>query len=102
MSSIAEAKAGYDSVAVLGTSISDVDALAITRGKSTVFAFMDPDKAGAAGAVALRKKLALYPVVYQRVTANRDPKYLSRMEIREKIDEQVRRIHAGPNPAQDT
>lgn len=102
LSSIAIAKAGYDSVAVLGTSISDTDALAITRGVSHVVTFMDPDKAGRAGATALRRKLALYPVVCIKVTADRDPKYLSRVEIRERINEQVRSKHAGPDPASDT
>lgn len=102
LSSIAVAKAGYDSVAVLGTSISDTDALAITRGVDTVLAFMDPDKAGRLGAVALRKKLALYPVRFAKLTADRDPKYLSRLAIREIVDAQIRRNNAGPDTAQDT
>jgi hypothetical protein len=91
LSSIALAKAGYDSAAVLGTSISGEDAYALTRNVDTVVSFMDPDKAGVAGAAQLRKRLGLYPVTVVMATAHKDPKYLSRAALKESIDEALRR-----------
>ena len=90
LSSIAVMKAGLDSAAVVGTSVSGENAYRLTKGKNRVVVFMDPDAAGDKGFISIRKTLQMYPVEVHRAFADRDPKYLTRQEIRDAVSRSIR------------
>ena len=90
LSSIAITSAGYDSAAILGTSVSAIDAVELTALATTVVSFTDPDKAGRDAYVKMRKALGLHGCRLVRAKADKDPKYLSRDALREAIDEALR------------
>lgn len=91
LSSYAVRKAGFDSAAILGTSISPEDAHRLCNGRSRIVSFFDPDEAGRQGYVKLRKALRLHPVSLFRAGAEHDPKYLSRSEIQQAVNLAVRK-----------
>ena len=79
LSAIKISRAGYASVAVLGTSIPwELGRLCDNR---QVIGWFDPDKAGRQGYVKLRKALAPHGISPFRVTSERDPKLHQRHEI---------------------
>jgi DNA primase len=90
LSAIAVASSGYDSAALLGTSINGIDTAILTQAADTIVSFTDPDKAGRDAYVKMRKAFAVHGCKLVRATAERDPKYLSRDQIRGAIDEALR------------
>lgn len=94
LSSIAATRAGFDSIALLGTSLTPEQAARIANNRQTVVGFFDPDKAGKQALVRLRKALGLYPVSVYNAHEKCDPKYLNRQQLRNAIHEALRRKHA--------
>lgn len=86
LSAIAVHRAGFNSIAVLGTSITTKIAQELGS-FPVVVSWTDADKAGDAAWVKLRRKLALYPVNLKRVRTDKDPKELNRSEIAAKLGE---------------
>lgn len=81
LSSIALARAGLDSVALLGTSLQGVDAHRIAHNREAVIGFFDPDKAGHQAYRRLRAAMQLHPVSVYKASADKDPKYLSKDKL---------------------
>lgn len=94
LSAIAIYQAGYNAVAVSGTSLAVESAQAIAEyvdyGDRVVI-WLDPDKAGRAGWAKMRKTFGLTPCELVRVTSDADPKRLPRTTIQEKLREATRR-----------
>lgn len=90
LSAIAVHSAGYSAIAALGTSISPVDAGAISAVSDRVVGWFDPDPAGVNAWPKFRKRMGTHPVRVSRITSGVDPKRLPRSAIREKINEALR------------
>lgn len=70
-----------DTVALQGTSLDRDALLYIATHYSAVFVWLDPDKAGQNGATLLTRRLGRFGVPIYRVSSERDPKYLTPMQI---------------------
>lgn len=81
LSAIAVWRAGYNAIAVLGTSITPVQAAEIAAGASHVIGWFDGDKAGDAAWSKLRGRMALHPVRLTRIRTSDDPKRLHRADL---------------------
>lgn len=81
------ADAGYTSCAVLGTSFRPRVLEAALSGKLAAAIWLDPDKAGDAAAVKLRRALRLYDVEVRKITSERDPKYHSSKQIQQYMEQ---------------
>ena len=79
LSAIRVHEAGYNSLAVLGTTVGPTQATLIAD--FPVIGWFDGDKAGRNGFVKLRKALAPYGVDPKRIQTERDPKQYGRREI---------------------
>jgi 5S rRNA maturation endonuclease (ribonuclease M5) len=92
LSAIKVGKAGYKAVAILGTSINSTILAPLAMRQRDIVIWLDPDSAGMAGRQAVKKALALYPakVRYARTTDARDPKYVSREDIKSVIEETMK------------
>lgn len=92
LSCIKIGKAGYKAAAILGTSVSPTILAPLAMRQRDIVIWLDPDKAGMAGRAHVKKALALYPakVRYARTTDTRDPKYLSRDDIKSVIEETMK------------
>ena len=87
LSAIAIERAGWPAVAVLGTSISDVQAAEIAAGTRHVIGWFDGDDAGDRAWVRLRKRMALYAPRVTRIRTDKDPKALHRGVLRALLTE---------------
>lgn len=85
LSAIRVHEAGYNSLAVLGTTVGPTQATLIAD--FPVIGWFDGDKAGRNGFVKLRKALAPYGVDPKRIQTERDPKQYSRREIIKYIED---------------
>ena len=85
LSCIAVNRAGYASLAVLGTSISSVQAT--WAANTNVVGWFDADKAGDAAWVRLRQAMALYPGEINRLRTDKDPKCYHQRTIQTLIEE---------------
>jgi len=87
LSAIAVNRAGWTSLAVLGTSISSIQA---TYAANTVtVGWFDNDAAGDAAYVRLRKAMGLHPSQVVRIQTDVDPKHIHREQISNLIGEAV-------------
>ncbi len=86
LSALAVSRAGYNAVALLGTSATYEQTAFIATMGDTAVAWLDGDKAGDRGCVALRSRMALSPVKLVRVRTEVDPKQVHRADIRRYID----------------
>lgn len=82
LSAIAVWRAGANALAVLGTSITAVQAAEIAEGTRHVIGWFDGDKAGDAAWSKLRARMALHPVKLTRIRTSDDPKRLHRADLR--------------------
>ena len=89
LSAIAVARAGGNSVAVLGTSITPVQAADIARGTRRVVGWFDNDPAGDKAWHRLTGRLGLHPVAVARIQTAKDPKLLPRSELRRLVAEHI-------------
>ena len=85
LSAIRIHEAGYNSLAVLGTTVGPTQATLVAD--YPVIAWFDGDKAGRNGFVKLRKALAPYGVDPKRIQTERDPKQYGRREIIKYIED---------------
>ena len=83
LSCIAVSRAGYTSLAVLGTAISSTQAA--LAADDTVVGWFDADAAGQRAYVRLRKAMGLHPAHVVKVFTDVDPKHLHREMIRKQI-----------------
>lgn len=92
LSAIKVGKAGYKAAAILGTSVTPSILATLANRQKDIVLWLDPDKAGLAGRQHVRKALGLYPAIvrYARTTDARDPKYLSREDIKSVIEETMK------------
>ena len=92
LSAIKVGKAGYKAAAILGTTVNPAILAPLAMRQRDIVIWLDPDKAGIAGRGGIRKALALYPakVRYARTTDARDPKYISREDIKSVIEETMK------------
>ena len=92
LSAIKVGKAGYKAAAILGTSVSPTILAPLAMRQRDIVIWLDPDKAGMAGRGHIKKALSLYPakVRYARTTDARDPKYISREDIKSVIEETMK------------
>jgi DNA primase len=81
LSAIAVWRAGYNALAVLGTSITPVQAAEIAAAGSRVIGWFDGDNAGDAAWSKLRGRMALHPVRLTRIRTSDDPKRLHRAHL---------------------
>jgi DNA primase len=81
LSAIAIWRAGHNALAVLGTSITPVQAAEIAAGASHVIGWFDGDKAGDVAWSKLRGRMALHPVKLTRIRTSDDPKRLHRADL---------------------
>lgn len=82
LSAISVYRAGLNALAVLGTSITPVQAAEIAAGATEVIGWFDGDKAGDAAWNRLRGRMALHPVKLSRIRTSDDPKRLHRADLR--------------------
>lgn len=85
LSAIRVSEAGYNSIAVLGTTVSSTQATLLAD--YPVVGWFDGDKAGRSGFVKLRKALGPYGITPKRVQTQRDPKTYNRNEIIKYIED---------------
>lgn len=85
LSAVRVHEAGYNSLAVLGTTVGPTQATLIAD--FPVIGWFDGDKAGRSGFVKLRRALAPYGVDPKRIQTERDPKQYSRLEIVKYIED---------------
>lgn len=85
LSAIRVHEAGYNSLAVLGTTVGQTQATLLAD--FPVIGWFDGDKAGRSGFVKLRRALAPYGVDPKRIQTARDPKHYSRREIAKYIED---------------
>ncbi len=83
LSAIAVNRAGWTSLAILGTSISSVHAALAAN--DTVVGWFDKDAAGKRAYVRLRKSMGLHPAHVVKVFTDVDPKHLHRAKINQEI-----------------
>lgn len=76
---------GYDSLALLGTSLDRNTAASLSRRYERVYVWLDPDAAGRAGAQQTLRRLGALDVPALRVTSDADPKLLDDLTIKEAI-----------------
>ncbi len=81
LSAIAVNRAGFNSIAVLGTSFSATITAEIGA-FSTVICWTDADKAGDEAFVKLRKRLRLYDTKLLRIRTEKDPKQVHKAQIK--------------------
>lgn len=82
LSAIAVDRAGWAAVAVLGTSISPVQAAEIAAGRDLAIGWFDGDKAGDQAYIRLRKRLSPHQLAVVRIRTDKDPKQLHRADLR--------------------
>lgn len=86
LSAIKVYRAGYSSMAVLGTSISPTAAVHISK-YTNVVCWTDADKAGDEAWIKLRKRMQLFDVSLRRIRTDEDPKNISIETIKTLIGE---------------
>jgi len=91
LSAIAVHRAGWPSVALLGTSVAPEVAARIAYGVENVIGWFDNDRAGRQAGIKMGKALRLHPVHYSRINTDEDPKRYHRSTIHHKIDILARR-----------
>ena len=89
LSAIAVWRAGANALAVLGTTVTPVQAAEIAKGTKCVVGWFDDDPAGDKAWQTLRKRMALYPVELHRITTKQDPKRLHRSHIRGLLNKHI-------------
>lgn len=85
LSAIAVWHAGVNAVAVLGTSLSPVQAAEIASGMDRVVGWFDGDPAGDKAWLRLRSLMGLQPVTLDRIRTEYDPKALHRGDLRDRL-----------------
>lgn len=80
LSAIAVSRAGYSSIAAMGTSFDQTFMNKISRCED-VIAWLDPDAGGDKGYRKLRKASGLWDMRLHRVRSNKDPKYYSAADV---------------------
>ncbi len=85
LSAIKVHKAGYNSIAILGTAVSITMAHNIAQYKEAVI-WTDDDKAGKDAYVKLKKRLALYPIKVRRILTTDDPKRINLETIKQLME----------------
>jgi hypothetical protein len=85
LSAIKVYRAGYSSIAVLGTNISPTTAAAIGEYPSVV-CWTDADKAGDKAWVQLRQRLSLYDLELRRIRTEEDPKNITLSGIKSLLE----------------
>ena len=70
--------------------MTDERILALSKRYAHVVIWMDPDAAGEKGVAAARKQLAFQGVTSNVIRTARDPKFYSKREIQEILDEAIR------------
>jgi len=91
LSAIAVHRAGWPSVALLGTSVAPEVAARIAAGREVVIGWLDGDKAGRAAHVKLIKAMRLHPVMVTNIVTDEDPKNYHRSTINDKVELHARR-----------
>lgn len=86
LSAIAIERAGYFSVAMLGTTISQDDAISLSALAQTAVLWTDPDKAGVASRATICSRLELSGIKVREAFSAVDPKLLRRQSIQEIIE----------------
>jgi DNA primase len=79
MSAIAVNRAGWPATALLGTRVSDVQAMSLAVPE--LIGWFDDDPAGNTAWAHLRKRMAIWPTTLRRVITSKDPKHIHRAEI---------------------
>jgi DNA primase len=79
MSAIAINRAGWPAIALLGTRVSDVQAMSLAV--PNLIGWFDDDPAGNAAWAHLRKRMSIWPTNLTRVITPKDPKHIHRAEI---------------------
>lgn len=87
LSAIKVHRAGYAAVAATGTSIDPMKFVSAFPKVRMAAIWMDPDTPGRNAAGKLRKSLAAFGIETRTVQSGKDPKYYTRAEIRNKVDE---------------
>jgi DNA primase len=82
LSAIAVWGTGANALAVLGTSVTAVQAAEIAAGADVVIGWFDGDAAGDKAWQRLRSKMSLHPVELHRIRTDEDPKALHRSTLR--------------------
>lgn len=85
LSAIAVWRAGLNATAVLGTSITPVQAAQIAGQGSHIIGWFDGDAAGDRAWQKLRNRMALHPVTLDRIRTEQDPKELHRSDLRDRL-----------------
>lgn len=85
LSAIAVWRAGANATAVLGTSVTPVQAAQIAERGSHIIGWFDGDAAGDRAWQRLRTKMALHPVTLSRIRTEQDPKELHRRDLRSRL-----------------
>lgn len=85
LSAIAVWRAGANATAVLGTSITPVQAAQIAERADRVIGWFDGDAAGDRAWQKLRNRMAMHPVTLDRIRTEQDPKELHRSELRSRL-----------------
>jgi hypothetical protein len=75
-------RAGFEGWCLLGTKLNDHIAAELLRDGRPVVVWLDPDGAGQKGASQIIKRLRAYGVSVRNVVSDKDPKLLSREEIK--------------------
>ncbi|AGW43594.1 DNA primase [Burkholderia phage JG068] len=75
-------KAGFEAWSIMGTSLSEANLVLILKTNQPVVLWLDPDEAGQRGMRKMIRTLRAYGVDTCRVDSERDPKLLSRYDIR--------------------
>ena len=85
LSAIKVHKAGYNSIAILGTAVSITIAHNIAQYKEAVI-WTDDDKAGRDAYKKLKKRLSLYPIKVRRILTAEDPKRINLNTIKQLME----------------
>lgn len=88
LSAIAVNRAGYNSIAALGTAVTEK--IAARLGKfSNIIVWTDADKAGDNAWITMRKRMGLYPTCLKRIRTQEDPKNINRAEICQRVKDKL-------------
>lgn len=87
LSAIKVHRAGYAAVAATGTSIDPMKFVSTFPSVRRVDIWLDPDTPGRNAAGKLRKSLAAFGIETRTIQSGKDPKYYTRAEIRNAVDE---------------